>query len=119
MRFRVLLGAVVWLFFPGISSARPCDKVLAQDELVECLGTEFLTADNQLNDTYNKLRARLDKDARETLKKAQQAWLTYRDGDCEFQASAAAGGQAYNPIYISCQTKKTILRTQELKASGW
>ena len=98
-----------------MSLADSCDNVVANDALIQCLGTEFTKADAELNRTYVALRGRLDREANVTLKAAQVAWLTYRDKDCELRASSAAGGQAYQPTFISCQTEKTVRRTQELK----
>jgi len=119
MHWKYLLFVAAVAVVPRISHAGPCGNVLAQDALIKCLGGEFQKADKQLNKVYGELRARLDSDAKEMLKKAQLAWLSYRDNDCEFQAAAAAGGQAQNPLFIDCQTKKTLHRTQELKESGW
>lgn len=120
MRLKLVLFCSVLLGPFGIASAGgKCDRILANDELSECLGSEFSKADGLLNKTYNDLRARLSPEGKELLKKGQLAWLTYRDKDCEFQASAASGGQAYQPVYISCQTEKTARRVKELKGSGW
>lgn len=107
------------LSLPAASWADDCGTLLAQDELVDCLVAEHQKADKALNQTYQALRARLDNDARQILKKAQISWLSYRDNDCEFQASAASGGKAYMPLHISCMTEKTLHRTKELESSGW
>lgn len=107
------------LTLPAASWADDCGTLLAQDELLACLGAEYERADKALNQTYQALRARLDDDARQILKKAQISWLSYRDNDCEFQASAARGGTAYLPLHISCMTEKTLHRTTELESSGW
>lgn len=118
MHFSPFIVAVALTSLPVISLAGKCDAVLATDRLVQCLGEEHSEADAQLNATYNQLRAKLDQDGKGLLKQAQVAWLSYRDRDCEFQASAVAGGQAYQPTYITCQTEKTTQRIGELKRSG-
>lgn len=119
MRFRWCVLPIAIALFPGVSFAGKCDQVLAKDQLVECLGKEFSVADSALNKTYNILKTKLDREGKELLKNGQVAWLTYRDKDCELQALAVAGGQAYQPTFISCQTEKTNRRTQELKGAGW
>jgi uncharacterized protein YecT (DUF1311 family) len=101
--------------FPIFSFAGNCDQVVENDKLTACLAGEFSRADTLLNKAYNSLRNRLDKNGKDLLKSGQRAWLTYRDKDCELQASAASGGQAYEPMYISCQTEKTLSRIKELK----
>jgi len=110
---RVLVCALATC--PVIGWAGKCDRVLATDQLISCLGEEYSLADGRLNATYNALRGRLEVDRRNQLKDAQVAWLAFRDKDCEFEAGAAQGGQAYQPLFISCQTRKTIGRVQELR----
>jgi uncharacterized protein YecT (DUF1311 family) len=119
MRFQWFIFLLALSLFPSISHAAKCDQILANDQLIECLGNEFSVADSALNKAYSNLRIKLGRDGKELLKKAQVAWLTYRDKDCELQALAVSGGQAYQPTFISCQTEKTIRRTQELKGAGW
>jgi uncharacterized protein YecT (DUF1311 family) len=114
MRFRSIT-VVALAGAPVLSIAGACDNVSANDTLIQCLGAEHSKADAELNRAYAALRGRLDRDSNAVLKAAQVAWLAYRDKDCELRASAATGGQAYQPTYISCQTEKTMRRTQELK----
>jgi uncharacterized protein YecT (DUF1311 family) len=119
MRFKIVLSIVLFAGISTSSIAGSCDKVLAQDDLTECLGAEFAKADQALNKTYRKLSLKLDADSKDLLKKAQLAWISYRDNDCRFESLAVKGGQAENTTYISCQTEKTLIRTNELKKSGW
>jgi uncharacterized protein YecT (DUF1311 family) len=99
--------------FPALADS--CDKVEAEDRLIQCLGVENSRADALLNAEYNRLRGRLDSELKERLRDAQRAWIDFRDKDCEFEAGAARGGQAYQPLFLSCQTRKTQQRVQELK----
>lgn len=115
----LLLFLLAALSIEDVAAANKCASIAANDQLTECLAEEFSKEDAALNKAYNDLKVRLGDDEKELLKKAQLAWLSYRDKDCEFQALAVAGGQAYQPTYISCQTDKTLRRTKELKTSGW
>jgi uncharacterized protein YecT (DUF1311 family) len=110
-----LFAAAVLTCVPFAATAGACDNVAQNDRLVQCLGGEYVKADAELNRVYGSLFARLDADGKDTLKSSQLAWLRYRDKDCELRASASAGGQAYQPTYIGCQTEKTKRRTAELK----
>lgn len=101
------------------ANAGYCDKVLAQDKLMDCLYYEYDKEDMLLNKTYNNLRSRLDEEAKSILKEAQISWISYRDKDCEFAASEAIGGQAYLPLLIDCKATKTAHRTKDLMQSGW
>ena len=117
-RFRHLMTIFALIALPATGWAANCANVLATDELILCLGDEFVMADRRLNASYSALRARLAADRRVQLKDAQSAWVALRDKDCEFEAGAAQGGQAYQPLYISCQTRKTLSRIQELRILG-
>ncbi len=99
----------------SLSWAGPCDKLLANDQLVDCLGREFTAVDARLNRIYGQLRNRLSGEKKETLRKGEIAWLSYRDAHCELLASGAAGGQGYQPMYISCQASETARRVRELQ----
>ena len=96
--------------------AGPCDSILENDKLTSCLAEEFQNADALLNQRYAVLRKSMNKEQRELIRKAQTAWVTVRDADCELRASAVAGGQAYEPVFLSCQTEKTLRRIEEFKA---
>jgi len=54
----------------------------------EALGT---AAGKKLNVVYKKVMAALDGEGQAALKKAQRAWLVYRDAAPEFQADAMRG----------------------------
>ena len=94
--------------------AGPCNAILENDKLTSCLADEFQAADARLNQNYGAARKRLGKELLGLLQKSQRAWLIVRDSDCEIQASLADGGQAYQPLYLSCQTVKTLRRVEEL-----
>lgn len=109
---------LLMVLLPASAAASPCDQILSQDELEFCLGGELLVADRQLNHVYGHLVSRLPADQRPLLKKAQRAWLIYRDAECEMQAALAAGGQAYQALIISCELEKTQHRLVELEVQS-
>jgi uncharacterized protein YecT (DUF1311 family) len=114
MHISVFFAAILTML-PGVSWAGACDKVAANDQLIECLGREFSVADARLNKVYGLLRKQLDTDKKEFLRKSEASWLIYRDTHCALMASGASGGQAYQPTYISCQTVESVRRTRELQ----
>jgi uncharacterized protein YecT (DUF1311 family) len=67
---------------------------------------EFATADKQLNDAYQKLLAKLAPTDQAKLKKAQRAWVAFRDLDC-------AWVDATEPL--NCKIERTDSRTKELE----
>jgi len=92
-----------------------CEKLERVDALNECLGEELDAADKSLNAAYADLRRKLPSERQELLKKAEASWISWRDKDCEFEASAAIGGTAYQSLYVSCQIEATKSRTRLLQ----
>lgn len=116
MRLLPVALAAVWC--AGTSATEACGNVLAQDQLVACLGVESDRAEKRLTAAYERARKANTPEKRVVLEKSQAAWLASRDRKCELEASEAKGGQVEQPIYISCQTKLTELRVRELQRSG-
>ena len=119
MSTNVAFAVFLFSFSLNAVASDYCGNVLNQEKLITCLGDEYSNVDKNLNITYTKLRKSISNSGSEKLKEAQKSWLIFRDKDCEFQASAAEGGQAYQPLYISCQIEKTTTRTDELKNVSW
>ena len=51
----------------------------------------------------------------EMLKKAQRAWIGYRDGQCQLSGYSARGGSMEPMLVSQCLADLTKKRTQELK----
>jgi uncharacterized protein YecT (DUF1311 family) len=64
---------------------------------------------------YQQLRARLDAGRKEKLRKAQLAWIQFRDRQCEFEASAGGGGTIESDFQLSCLITVTQERTRQLR----
>ncbi|GAB4348226.1 MAG: lysozyme inhibitor LprI family protein [Oricola sp.] len=92
-----------------------------------CAGEEYGRADDALNAAWTKVRAYMKSVdeangeyfpeqavAAESLLKAQRAWIDYRDGQCEAEGAQFAGGSIRPLITISCKTRMTRQRTEEL-----
>lgn len=61
---------------------------------------ELAAANKRLNSTYQKILSRMAPDEQDKLRKAQRAWLSFRDLDCAW---------AFSAVPLDCQ----ILRTEE------
>lgn len=95
MRLVSLLLPLVLLAAPAAShAAEPkyspaYDRCLASPEgqstigMIECAGAELKLQDARLNRAYREALQRLDQPRQKAaLKKAQRAWIAYRDADC-------------------------------------
>lgn len=97
------------------AAALDCQHPQTQVEMNECALTVLKREKISINDTYGKLNSRLNSVQKQQLKKAQLAWIKYRDLACQFEASGVAGGSAHAMILTSCITEKTRQRNLELK----
>ncbi|CCE96859.1 hypothetical protein SFHH103_02364 [Sinorhizobium fredii HH103] len=105
-----------------------CQKAETQRDLNMCADQEYQAADADLNKAYRKAIAAMqetDKElggidaayvgAVEALKKAQRAWIGYRDGQCELAGFEARGGSMEPMLVSGCLAELTRKRTAELK----
>jgi uncharacterized protein YecT (DUF1311 family) len=93
----------------------PCAAPQTQAEMTQCAGKDYRAADAVLNQVYQKLVAILDDEEKAQLKTAQEAWLKYRDTNCEFVADQFKGGTMRPMIYALCLKDVTKTRTTELR----
>jgi uncharacterized protein YecT (DUF1311 family) len=93
----------------------PCDGETTF-EMKQCAAKKYKQADDELNKVYRQLMSKLDNEGHKTsLKTAQQAWLKYRDNNCDFVSFLYQGGSIYSVIVVECRTTLTNTRTKELK----
>ncbi len=105
-----------------------CAKAETQADMNICANKDYEAADTELNAVYKKAMAAVkdtDKElgeidanyvgAVDALKKAQRAWIDYRDGQCELAGFEARGGSMEPMLVSGCLADLTKKRTEELK----
>lgn len=96
----------------------PCEKATESGitvDLVECSLKKLAAADAELNNAYRQLVSRLDDKKWETkLRTAQQAWIKYRDANCDSVSEFSGGGSAVTFEYNFCLADMTVARAKEL-----
>lgn len=96
--------------------ALDCKNAYSTADMNECENLKYIQADKKLNETYKKLISKLDPEAKELLKKAQKAWIVYRDSNADFNADSMRGGSGQSLLHISTSTDMTIKREEELSS---
>ena len=104
-----------------------CNNAVTQTDLNICADKDFQEADKALNAAYKQAMRRAastDKavgeiepnhvGAVDALKKAQRAWIGYRDGQCGLAGFSARGGTMEPMLVSGCLADLTRKRTQEL-----
>jgi len=71
--------------------------------------------DKELNIVYQKIMKSSSSKRKENIKKAQIAWLKFRDLNCECESKEHEGGSLESLIYIECLAVMTEERVKELK----
>ena len=86
--------------------------------MTECAAKGYEDADRKLNETYKQIIDRLADapDTKASLTKAQRAWITFRDAECEFTNAQAGGGTLYGTLINQCLTDLTDQRAQTLQS---
>ncbi|MGG7516534.1 lysozyme inhibitor LprI family protein [Allorhizobium undicola] len=105
-----------------------CTDPQTQQDMNFCAGEDYNRADRDLNRIYKRAMAWAEeqdtywKDTDEdkvgavnALKKAQRAWIDYRDGHCDTYGFQARGGSMEPQLVASCLTDLTKARTRELQ----
>ena len=105
-----------------------CTSPMTQADMNQCAYEDFEKADKELNVVYKqalKSQEDVDKQSAEinpiyvgavkALKKAQRAWIDYRDGHCDGVGYEAVGGSMQGMLISGCQATMTTARTKELR----
>ena len=103
-----------------------CNDPQTQTEMNICAGLDYKAADAELNRVYKAAIANMKemdaslppelKGAEKTLRKAQRAWIPYRDNACEAYGFMVRGGSMESMLVGSCLANLTRNRIKELKA---
>jgi uncharacterized protein YecT (DUF1311 family) len=126
MKTLTLIVLLIVCFFVALSSFAqdrvkkdPCEKANESGvtvDLVECSLKKLADADAELNKAYRQLLSRLgDKKWAVKLRTAQQAWIKYRDANCDYVSEFSGGGSAVTFEYNFCLADMTTARTKELQ----
>jgi uncharacterized protein YecT (DUF1311 family) len=119
---KLCIGLLIALTLMSVTIAgqkqkpKPCEDAQTQADMNICFGNEYKKADAALNKVYQQLAAMLDEDDKAQLKNAENAWLKYRDTNCEFVADQYKGGSMRPMIAAICLADVTDNRTKELKS---
>ncbi|MDZ8188639.1 MAG: lysozyme inhibitor LprI family protein [Nostoc sp. ChiSLP02] len=92
-----------------------CNNAQTQTEINECSRLSYQNADKKLNTVYQKLVAKLDRSRKQKLIAAEQAWIKFRDTNCEYERSEYEGGSIAPTIYFGCLENMTKERTKQLQ----
>lgn len=97
------------MFLTNTAIADNCNNPRDDFDSLYCLNKIYQQADKDLNSSYKKLKKALRKNGRRKLRSAQRQWIKKRNNNCSFRRN----GMFF--VSLSCTTKLTIERTNELQ----
>ena len=80
-----------------------------------CNAVELRRVERILDGTYRRLVAGLSPTRRQLLAAAEARWVAFRDRECDFAASQAAGGTLEPILHLACRIRLTVERTAHLE----
>ncbi|MCB1622812.1 MAG: DUF1311 domain-containing protein [Thiothrix sp.] len=119
----IFLIAVLFPLTLHAADVVECNPSGTQIELNVCASNDFATADKQLNDTYQELLKKEEKNVAfiVKLKAAQRAWIAFRDAEldamfaCQNEDAHVCWGSMMPMCYSSYKAKLTRERTKRLQ----
>jgi uncharacterized protein YecT (DUF1311 family) len=79
---------------------------MPSSEVMACIDRETKVWDDILNETYRRLREKLDDTQQTKLREMQRAWIASRDKSCGFIRDYFEGTMA-NPMVAACASRET------------
>ncbi len=101
---------------PVSPDKQDCGQLATQSDINACARNNYAVSDRTLNQVYQTLRSNLSAADTAKLTSAEQAWIEFRDAQCEFERSRFDGGSIAPLILSSCLEQITDLRIEELRA---
>jgi uncharacterized protein YecT (DUF1311 family) len=92
-----------------------CSKATTTPELKYCSQLSYTAADKKLNQVYQKVIPTLNREPKKLLITAQQAWIKFRDNNCDFEVYSSRGGTGYEIFRNGCLERLTKQRTKDLE----
>ncbi len=90
-------------------------RAISPLDMLDCGGRETERWDGRLNRAYQARMASLGDRQRGALKRAQKAWMVFREADCAAYEDED-GGAVSRIDAAQCQLRRTVERTLELEA---
>lgn len=108
-------AAVKARYTPAFSACLATEENQTTLGMIECMNAEMAVQDAALNAAYRTLIADMTPDQKVGLRKAQRAWIAFRDADCSARYSRDWG--TFSSLTSNmCMLQRTVERTLELQA---
>jgi uncharacterized protein YecT (DUF1311 family) len=113
-RTRIFLLGFLALATGDVARAQ-CEDAKSTLQINDCFARELKKADAEINRVYQSTMNKLQPDDAALLRKAQRAWLAYRDAHCEAEYAFWDGGTGGPAARMSCKLELSRQRTAEIQ----
>lgn len=118
--FAAFVLATPSLAAPAATPAAPpkidCERTEVESELLACAKADLAAAIKRYETLVPKARTAVPAAGRGLFDTAQQAWLTYRDADCAWNAFDPYTGKSDELMLLTCKADLTLSRIDEIEA---
>lgn len=101
---------------PGFDYETCNETAYTTIEMRDCNRWEHERQDRRLNNAYRELIRRHLPEAQEDLRRAQRAWLEFREAECLYEATGNMEGTIGPVLVGACWASMTKQRADELEA---
>ncbi|MFM0739266.1 lysozyme inhibitor LprI family protein [Paraburkholderia xenovorans] len=108
----ILIAGCLWWCGSVQAATIDCKNASDQASLNQCADLDYQAADKKLNDTYGKLLKKVSPQGKQRLQKAERAWVTYRDAQCDFLSFSPDSYSARPMIQLACLSRLTQEQTR-------
>jgi uncharacterized protein YecT (DUF1311 family) len=112
---RIALPVLLVITAAATPAFAQCEDKKSTAEQMECLGPALKKADADLNRIYQKTLKELPAEDAARLRKAQRAWLAYRDTHCDADQQRYSGGSIAPVVFAQCRLTLTQRRSKEIE----
>ena len=98
-----------------IAQTIDCSKTKTTAEMKYCSLKSYQAADRKLNQVYQKIIGNVSGEQEKILISAQQAWINFRDRNCNFKTYGSRGSTGYEIFRNGCLERLTQQRTMDLE----
>lgn len=107
--------SAILLLLLAATPGETCLATATTDSAIRtCVKLDLDLEDARLNTMYKAVVAKSDPEGKAILKKAQLAWIAYRDANCAWSEDKFRGGTLGLLENIGCQLSMTKTRADEL-----
>ena len=124
--FAVLIALTLTAALPAAAQEADCAAPVTQIEMNTCAAQDWAAADARLNDVYAETLAVMQASDRDypidgpseedRLRRAQRAWVAYRDANCDSAGYPMRGGSAEPLLFYGCLRAMTEDRIADLQS---